>query len=132
MKKHTVKEEVRRIEKWEYPLEVIRECLVNMIVHRDYRQNIKSTVEVRPSAITFYNLGHLFQPGITIERLKAPHPSRPGNRLIANAFYLMGLFENWGGGTLKIISETMKAGKPEPKFSYDAGMFRLELTRPNP
>jgi len=124
-----VKNNIQRLEEWEFPLAVIREALVNMIVHRDYRQDIKSTVEVRPSFISFYNPAQLFRPTITIKRLKQIHPSRPGNKLIAKIFYLMGVFENWGGGTLKIISETIKAGKPAPEFFYKDGMFRLELYR---
>jgi ATP-dependent DNA helicase RecG len=100
-----------------------------MIVHRDYRQNIKSTVEVRPPEISFYNPALLFEPTITVARLKSLHPSRPGNRLIAKIFYLMGLFENWGGGTLKILDETVNAGKPEPGFFFEGGMFRLVLYR---
>jgi ATP-dependent DNA helicase RecG len=127
--KHTEKQGIYRVENWEFPISVIREGLVNMIVHRDYRQNIKSTVEVRPSAVSFYNPAHLFEPTITIDRLKKFHPSRPGNKLIAKTFYLMGLFENWGGGTLKIISETVKAGKPSPEFYFEDGMFRLLLLR---
>jgi ATP-dependent DNA helicase RecG len=117
------------VEKWEFPVSVIREALVNMIVHRDYRQNIKSTVEIRPSTVSFYNPGQLFGPTITIERLKTFHPSRPGNRLIAKIFYLMGLFENWGGGTLKILAETIESGKPSPEFFFEQGMFRLLLLR---
>ncbi|HLP45907.1 MAG TPA: ATP-binding protein, partial [Candidatus Kapabacteria bacterium] len=129
LKKSAVKRGVHRSEVWELPIDVIRESLVNMIVHRDYRQDIKSTVEVRPSLIRFYNPGHLFAPTITVERLKTVHSSRPGNKLIAKIFYLMGLFENWGGGTLKIINETIKAGKSSPEFFYEGGMFRLELYR---
>jgi ATP-dependent DNA helicase RecG len=127
--KSSQKGTVQRVETWELPVDVIREALVNMIVHRDYRQNVKSTVEVRPSTISFYNPAHLFGPTITIERLKKLHPSRPGNKLIARAFYLMGLFENWGGGTLKIISRTIESGKPSPEFSFQDGMFRLVLFR---
>jgi len=123
------KDKIQHIEEWEYPLSVLREALVNMIVHRDYRRNIKSTLEIRPSFISFYNPAVLFEPTITIERLKKIHPSRPGNRLIAKIFYLMGIFENWGGGTLKIISDSIKAGKPSPVFSFEGGMFRLELKR---
>ncbi|HLP57191.1 MAG TPA: RNA-binding domain-containing protein [Candidatus Deferrimicrobium sp.] len=129
LKKSATKKGVHRSEVWELPIDVIRESLVNMIVHRDYRQDIKSTVEVRPSLIRFYNPGHLFAPTITVERLKTVHSSRPGNKLIAKIFYLMGLFENWGGGTLKIINETIKAGKSSPEFFYEGGMFRLELYR---
>ena len=127
--KNSLKGDVHRKETWEFPIGVIRESLVNMIVHRDYRQNIKNTLEIRPSTVSFYNPGQLFGPTITIERLKTFHPSRPGNRLIAKVFYLMGLFENWGGGTLKIVSETIKSGKPSPEFSFGDGMFRLVLFR---
>ncbi|MFQ5615897.1 MAG: ATP-binding protein, partial [Anaerolineales bacterium] len=127
--KSSQKKGIHRIERWEFPVAVLRESLVNMIVHRDYRQNVKSTVEIRPSTLSFNNPGHLFAPTITIERLKKFHPSRPGNKLIARAFYLMGLFENWGGGTLKIVSETINAGKPEPEFMFEDGMFRLVFQR---
>jgi hypothetical protein len=34
----------------------------------------------------------------------------------------MGLFENWGGGTLKIVADTINAGKPAPVFSFEDGM----------
>jgi len=129
IEKRAEKEAIHRKETWEYPVTVIREALVNMIVHRDYRQNVKSTVEVRPSQISFYNPALLFEPTITVARLKSLHPSRPGNRLIAKIFYLMGLFENWGGGTLKILSESANAGKPEPAFFFEGGMFRLVLYR---
>ncbi len=127
--KASVKADIYRRETWEFPMGVIREAVVNMIVHRDYRQNIKNTVEIRPTHVSFYNPAQLFGPAITIKRLKVLHPSRPGNRLIAKAFYLMGLFENWGGGTLKIISETVASGKPEPEFYFEDGMFRLVLLR---
>jgi len=127
--KVSLKRDIHRKETWEFPVSVLREGLVNMIVHRDYRQNIKSTLEVRPSGISFYNPAQLFGPSITIERLKTQHPSRPGNRLIAKIFYLMRLFENWGGGTLKIISETIKTGKPTPEYYFEDGMFRLVLLR---
>jgi ATP-dependent DNA helicase RecG len=86
-------------------------------------------VEIRPSEVSFYNPAQLFGPTITIERLKRLHPSRPGNKLIAKTFYLMGLFENWGGGTLKIVSETTKSAKPSPEFYFEDGMFRLVLFR---
>ncbi|MCP4148118.1 MAG: hypothetical protein GY757_10255 [bacterium] len=129
LRKSVIKREEVRDEVWEFPLGVIRESLVNMIVHRDYRQDIKSTVEIRPSVISFYNPGHLFGPTITLEGLKGQHPSRPGNRLLAKIFYMMGLFENWGGGTLRIIGDTVKVGKRAPDFFYKGGMFRLELYR---
>lgn len=129
IEKTSRKNGIYRNETWEYPVSVIREALVNMFVHRDYRQNVKNTIEIRPSTISFYNPAQLFGPTITIERLKKHHPSRPGNKLIAKIFYLMGLFENWGGGTLKIIEETIKQGKPYPGFYFEDGIFRTVLFR---
>jgi len=129
IKKNSRKGRIHRLEAYEFPAAVIREAVVNMIVHRDYRQDIKSTVEIRPSAISLNNPAQLFTPTISIERLKQYHPSRPGNKLIARIFYLLRLFENWGGGTLKIVNETVKSGKKEPQFSYSDGIFRLELLR---
>ena len=114
---------------WEIPLGAIREAIVNMLIHKDYRQGVKSTVEVRPSFLRFYNPGHLFQPIITEENLLRPHPSRPGNKLIAKTFFWAGLAETWGSGTLKIIAELKKAGKPDPVFRYSNGMFELKILR---
>jgi ATP-dependent DNA helicase RecG len=75
------------------------------------------------------NPAHLFAPAITIDLLKKPHVSRPGNKLIARIFHLMGLFESWGGGTLKIVTDIRHTGKPEPQFDFANGMFRVILPR---
>ena len=114
---------------YEFPPLALREILVNMIVHRDYRQGIKSTIEIRPSKIIFSNPAHLFSPTITAERLSVPHPSRPGNKLIARVFYLMGLFENWGGGTLDVIHGMKEHGNQKPEFKFEGGMFSVILER---
>ncbi len=71
----------------------IREAIVNMLIHKDYRQGVQSTVEVRPSYIRFYNPGHLFRPVVTEENLLKPHPSKLGNKLIAKCFFWAGLVE---------------------------------------
>lgn len=124
-----VRDHIQRHESYEIPLLVIREAIVNMFVHRDYRQGIKSTVEVRPSTLLFSNPAQLFEPTITIERLHKHHPSRPGYKLIAKAFCLLGLFENWGSGTLRILGDTVAAGKRPPEFSCEDGMFKLMFRR---
>lgn len=126
---HSRKDGLVRSQDYDLPVEAIREALVNMIVHRDYRHQIKSTIEVRPANVVFYNPAQLFGPTITIDSLTRRHPSRPGNKLIAKIFYLMGLFENWGGGTLKICEAAASHNLLPPVFSYTDGMFTLELSR---
>lgn len=127
--KEATKTQGHTVENYEIPLEALKEALVNMVVHRDYRQGIKSTIEIRPSFILFYNPGQLFSPSITIEGLNRTHPSKPGNKLLAKVFYLAGLFENWGGGTLKILDECDKAGLEKPQFDCENGMFKLVISR---
>lgn len=102
---------------------------MNMLAYRDFRQNIKNTVEIRPTALTFTNPAHLFAPAITVDLLKQPHVSRPGNKLLAKISYLMGLFENWSGGTLKIVADLCNAGKTKLQFDFANGLFRVILPR---
>jgi len=130
LRKSYLKGEQAGTEHFELPRAMLREALVNLIVHRDYRMDVKSTIEVRPSFIRFYNPAQLFSPTITLDALKRHHPSRPGNKLLAKIFYMMGLFENWGSGTLKIIEAAKQSSKREPDFDFQDGMFSLKIYRP--
>jgi ATP-dependent DNA helicase RecG len=91
--------------------------------------HLPSSSEVRPSSIAFYKPAPLFGPTLTSARVRHLHPSRPGHKWLAKLFYLMGLFENWGGGTLKILAESAQAGKTTPEFTYEDGMCSLVLFR---
>lgn len=81
------------------------------------------------TCLCFYNPAQLFMPTITLDALRRHHPSRPGNKLIARVFYLLGLFENWGSGTLKIIESAKQKTGREPSFDFQDGMFRLTIER---
>src|SRR5690606_40754625 len=62
-----ITEQPENIERWQYPLEGIRELVVNMIVHRDYMSGLHSTIKIFPDSIVFYNSGTL-PAHITIDR----------------------------------------------------------------
>jgi ATP-dependent DNA helicase RecG len=73
VKKHINKEIIitgqpRNTEKWQYPLEAIREIVINMIIHRDYRSASDSIVKIFDDRIEFYNPGKL-PDSITVEDL---------------------------------------------------------------
>ncbi len=109
-------QDLSRKDVWEYPLDAIREAIINAIIHRDY--NDYSWVEVRiyDDKIWINNPGKLLPP-LTIEDLKIPnHQTKPRNPLIAKVFYFAGLIESWGTGTSKIINLCKEAGLPEPVF----------------
>ncbi len=101
----TTIQDLARKDIWEYPLDAIREALINAIIHRDYT-DYSSRVEVRiyDDKIWINNPGKL-PPPLTVEDLRIPnHQSKPKNPLLAKAFYFAGLIESWGTGTSKIIN----------------------------
>jgi len=70
----------------------------------------------------------IWNPGLlpeclSIEDLKGPHVSRPRNKLIAHAFFLIKYIEQWGTGTLRMIDACRAADFPEPEFDEMSGNF---------
>lgn len=109
-------QDLSRKDVWEYPLDAIREAIINAIIHRDYNDNSWVEVKIYDDKIWINNPGKLLPP-LTIEDLKTPnHQTKPRNPLVAKVFYFAGLIESWGTGTSKIINLCKEAGLPEPKF----------------
>ena len=78
------------------PAEVLKELIVNALVHRDYYSGASTYVEVFATGrIEISNPGSLPSPEIDINRLKSTHPSIPLNRRLARAFYNSGITEQW-------------------------------------
>ena len=71
-------------------------------------------------------------PGTTVEDLKQPHESRPRNKLVADAFFLIKYIEQFGTGIRRIINDCREAGVPEPEFESQAGAFRIVFHKPIP
>lgn len=115
----------RRKEIWEYPLEALREAIINAIVHRDYTAPSNVQVEIYDDRIEIWNPGKLL-PGITIDDLyKKEHKSVIRNRLIAQVFYDIGYIEKYGSGTIKIIDLCRRHGLPSPEFKEVSGGFSV-------
>ena len=76
VRKHINKEliisakQIENIQRWQYPLEGIREIVLNMIIHRDYTSSSDSQIKVFSDRILFFNPGSL-PDSITIEQLLA-------------------------------------------------------------
>jgi len=118
--------ELQREEKWEYPLTAIREAVVNAICHRDYRDSGNVQIRIFDDRLEIWNPGVLPE-GLSIADLKGPHVSRPRNKLIAHAFFLIKYIEQWGTGTLRMIEACRAADFPEPEFAEMSGNFVVVL-----
>ncbi len=118
-----VPEVFHRIDDPLYPPVALREALANALCHRDYAfPGGSASLAIYDDRLELANAGRLAF-GLTIEDLLRPHGSHPVNRLIAEAFYLRGIIEQWGRGTLKMVELAERAGQPQPVFEVRGGEF---------
>jgi len=119
---------MERTERWEYPPKAIREALVNAIVHRDYRSRSKVQIRIFDDRIEFWNPGKLPE-GWTVETFREEHTSEPFNPLIARMFFWVGLVEEVGTGTNKIVNWCKEWGLPEADFKYIGNSIVLRFRK---
>ena len=116
-----------RTEKWEMPLDVFREALVNALAHRDYyEQGAFACVEIYDDRIEISNPGGLLP-------LVAKHFGRRSlsrNPYIFSLFMRMNLVEHVGSGIGRMKELMLEAGLPEPQYETE-GMFTIVLYRRN-
>jgi len=118
-----------REEVWDYPLEALREAVINAVCHRDYTVPSNTEVRIYEDQLMVWNPGGL-PLGLTVEDLYRPHHSVLRNKGIGGIFYDMGLIEQWGSGIDKMRKACLKAGIPEPKFEEHQGfrvIFRKDI-----
>jgi len=97
-----------------YPKAALREGLMNAIVHRDYsRASSSSIVAFYPDKLEISNTGEL-PKGMVLSDLEQNHLSQPFNPDIAHIFYMRGMIEKIGRGTLKMIEDCKEKGYPKP------------------
>lgn len=112
---------------WEYPLEAVREAIINAICHRDYASPINIQIRLYDDRLAVWNPGGLPFP-LTPADLLHEHASIPRNRKVAEAFFYVKLIEQWGSGTTRMAAALQEAGLPAPEFDVStAGLFRLNL-----
>ena len=113
---------------YEIPREVVAEAIVNAVAHRDYNSNGSVQVMLFTDRLEVWNPGTL-PPALTLDKLRRPHSSIPGNPLLAEPLYLTKYIERMGTGTGDMIRQCRYAGLPEPEFSLTDG-FVTTIRRP--
>jgi len=109
----------RRVDEPDYPLEALREAVVNAVVHRDYSlAGEAARLFYYPDRIEVHSPG-LLPPGIRLDDLRAGRvPSRPRNPLLASLLRDVpgGYMERVGSGVVFMIGQMRALGRPEPEF----------------
>jgi ATP-dependent DNA helicase RecG len=114
-------------ERFDYPLDAIREVVQNMILHRDYRDSSASIIKIFDDRMEFFNPGALYG-GITIENLlTGNYSSKTRNKLLAKAFKESGLIEQYGSGIMRIRRICRSYGLKEPLFQEMQQGFKVTL-----
>lgn len=117
---------IRRRDIPEYPVEAVREAVINSVVHADYSiggAGIK--IAIFDDRIEITNPG-LLPFGLTLEAALAG-VSRLRNRVIGRAFRELELIEQWGTGLGRIMGACARAGLPVPRFEELGANFRITL-----
>jgi len=96
---------IKRIETWEYPLQAVREALLNAVVHRDYTVPSDIQIKIFDNRITIYSPGKLYGDLTVQQLLQNRYQSHLRNKLIAEAFYLTCRIEKYGSGIARIQQE---------------------------
>ena len=110
-------ETTQRIEIPEYPLDGIRELLLNSLVHRNYQSPIDIQIKIFDKSISFFNPSGLYG-NLTIEDLKTDsYQASTRNKLVAEALYLTNDIEKYGSGFVRIRKAI--ADYPTMKFDYN-------------
>ena len=126
MRVKTIIENGKRIDSEEYPINSVREAILNSLMHRDYSFHAEGApIQIR----MFFDRLEIISPGglygrLTINDLgKVKADTR--NKTLARVLEDMGLSENRYSGIPTIRKEFAERGLPAPKFETIRGDFLL-------
>ena len=109
-----------------YDESVIRELLVNALVHRPYTQQGDIFLNLRPDGMTIVNPGRL-PLGVTPRNLL--HASRRRNDGLARIFHDIGLMEREGSGFDLIYDRLLSQGRPVPVAQEGPDSVEITIQR---
>ena len=117
----------RRLERWDYPLEAVREALVNAVAHRDY------TITVTDIELSIYtDRIEIISPGrlpntVTVDKMRAGYRASR-NELIKDVLRDYRYIEATGLGVPRRIINGMRAHNgTEPDLIEEADRFLVRL-----
>lgn len=117
-----------RTDKQDYPEEVIREALLNALVHRDYSFSGSIIINVNDSKMEFISLGGLL-PGLSTEDIRIGI-SQPRNKKLAEVFHRLRLIESYGTGIRRIF-KLYENCPVQPSIEATTNAFRIVLPNMN-
>ena len=119
---------LERVDVRDYPVQAIREALLNAIIHRDYSFRAPTLISIFDDRIEFVSVGGLVR-GLTKEDILLG-VSAPRNEQLANVFYRLRLIEAYGTGMPK-IQECYREQPVQPVIEIADHAFKVTLPNLN-
>ena len=117
-------EGIQRVDKYPMPYEVLREAVLNAVVHKDYSTGNPIHIKVYDDKVVIYNDCQI-PSHIDPESLLTEVRSNPHNPLIANGFFRSGQIEAWGRGIEKMRKGCLVDSLPAPEFEIKRSVFSI-------
>ena len=119
---------LRRETKWFYPLEAVREALINSLAHRDWTRFVEIEVSGYSDRLEVISPGGL-PNSMTVEKMKAGQRS-PRNTIVMEVLRDYGYVDYRGMGVrTKIVPLTKALTGKEPEFELTDDHFKTVLFR---
>lgn len=110
----------------DYPLDAIRELVVNGLIHRSYETNGTVDVEHTAEQLTITSPGGLVA-GVTPANILT-YPSTPRHRLLTEVVATLHLAERTGQGVDRAYRELLRNGKEPPIFEDHTTLVRVRVS----
>ena len=128
MREKTIVTEGQRSDKPEYPVDAVREAVLNALMHRDYSIHTEGTpvrIMMFNDRLEIWNDGGLYGK-LTIDSLGKVHADTR-NQVLANILEMQKVAENRYSGIPTIREEMASYHLPEPVFESKRGNFVVTL-----
>ncbi|MDD3966931.1 MAG: ATP-binding protein [Candidatus Marinimicrobia bacterium] len=110
----------------DYPMDALREALVNAILHRDYTDTGNIQVRIFEDWLEIWSPGSLPKE-LDLSRILYEDRAILKNSNLAMIFQNLGLVDNWGTGFKRMNDACVENGNPEPLYSQKAGAFVVTI-----
>ena len=103
----------QRDDKFEYPLDALREAIINALIHRDYQESADVRVFI------FDNRVEVISPGTFPEGVSPDAPThKPVNPVLSQLMFDVGFIERYGAGIRMMKRLSEEWGNKEPRYEF--------------
>lgn len=114
----------------EYPIEALREAVINALVHRDWHSSNAILIRMFDSYADIISPGELLRPLKISEIKKDDYIPKSRNKILVEVLGKLGIMDKRGTGFLRIREAMKKWGMPSPEFKEKMDSFAIKFVNP--